>query len=215
MDVIAFVARKGGVGKSTLVCTFAVLAYQRAQRDAEPGQEALVAVIDQDHQGCTTRFFNARAGRPGPRLFKTTAGTLSVTLRGLRELGYSIVLVDSPPGHSDTIAAAMRAASEVVIPVRPSELDLEAARETIKMAVAAGVPYQVLLNDGTFRTRGVGAAKTALEKEGVPLLPVIHRRVDIPLAGGECVVERAPESTAAKEVTRAFHQLMGQPCREM
>ena len=213
MDVVAFAARKGGVGKTTHAATFAIHAYQQALRCAEPGQEPLVAVADLDHQGCATRFFKARGDKPGPVLIPATAGTLPDALDELRGLGCISVFIDCPPGHSDVVFAAMRFATVIVIPAKTSELDLMAIKETIKMAVAAGVDYQVLLNDGTYRTRGVGAAKTALEKEGVPQLPVIHRRVDIPLVGGECVLERAPNSTAANEVKRAFHELKVMPCQ--
>ena len=212
MFTLVFAARKGGVGKTTLTSTFAYIAYQRALRAAEPGRTPLVTAIDLDHQGCATRFFNARGGKPGPDLIEATLGTLPVILDELRELGYVAVFVDCPPAHGAVVAAAMRSATAVVIPAKSSELDLEATALTIKMAVAAGVPYWVLLNDGTFRTRAVGAAKTALEDMGVPLLPIVHRRVDIPLAGGETAIERAPESTAAKELMKAYDALEAMLC---
>ena len=216
MNVFVFAARKGGVGKTTLTSTFAVLAHLEAARDAAPGSTPpRIATIDCDSQGCCSQFFNSRSGkRPGPDLFEASLGTLPVILEELRELGYAATFVDCGPAHGAVVAAAMRAATVIVVPTKASELDLEAARKTVAMAEAAGTPYFLQLCDVTFRTRAVGSAKEKLEEMGLPLLPVVHRRVDIPLASGETVFDRAPDSTAAKEMRKAYRALTGglAPC---
>ncbi len=129
-------------------------------------------------------------------------------------MGYSEVFLDCAPGHGAVVDAAMRAATLVIIPCKPSELDLEATKETVQMATAIGVPYRVLLNDGTFRTRSMGATKAELEKLGLALLSVVHHRVDTMLSTGLTVNERLPCSTAAAEIMRAYDAMMGvlRPC---
>ena len=216
MNIIAFCARKGGCGKTTSAASLAICADQQARLFAEAGAPPpLIALIDLDPQGCLTKFFNQRdPGGPGPALVETSLRRLATTLNELESMGYTEVFLDCPPGHGAVVDAAMRAATLVIIPCKPSELDLEATKETVQMAVAVGAPYRVLLNDGTFRTRSMGAARTALLSLDLPLLSVVHHRVDTMLSSGLTVTERLPGSTAAAEIMRAHDAMRGvlRPC---
>ena len=207
MLVFAFAARKGGVGKTTLAISYAVCAYQEAQRAGDSDQP-LVSVVDLDSQGCATSCFNARDDQPGPVAHQAGVASLPLILNELEAQGYVAAFIDCPPGHGEITTAAMMAADVVVIPTKPSELDLAAAQKTIAMADTIGAPHILVVNDGHFRTKSVGEAVKQLRELGENP-SVVHRRVDTALAGGRTVTERALGSRAATEMMDAYDALKG------
>ena len=202
MIVIAMAARKGGVGKSLLTASLSVLfdRFLRAQwREqqlvgAPPGDEApipeepepaQVAVADFDPQGSLTAWHNRRVRMKGPVLIQATPASLSRDLAKLRRGGFKVVVIDTPPGHSDITGHAMAAASMVVIPAKPGQHDLDATLATVAMARAIGARFVVAPNDATYRTVSMGALLRGL----VELIPSI---LTDNILGLEPATERLP-----------------------
>jgi chromosome partitioning protein len=63
-----------------------------------------------------------------------------------RQAGFEWVFIDTPPQMSGIVNDAVRAATLVVIPARPSVFDLDAVKETIAYARERRKPYAVVLN---------------------------------------------------------------------
>ena len=95
MQVIAIASRKGGAGKTTLTAHLAV-----AAETAGAGQ---VAVIDTDPQGGLAGWWNARAAET-PAWIDPTRHGLPAAVAAARASGYGVLLIDTPPSLTATIA---------------------------------------------------------------------------------------------------------------
>ncbi len=118
MHVIAFASQKGGSGKTTLAGHIAVEAERRG---AGP-----VALIDTDPQGSLSQWWNAREAER-PFFVRASDKGLEADLDKLRDGGVRLVIVDTPPAITATIGHVIAQAELVVIPTRPSPLDLRDA----------------------------------------------------------------------------------------
>src|SRR5215475_8460289 len=125
MNVIVFASRKGGSGKSTLTAQIAA----QAHKSSRP-----CLLIDADPQGSLTLWHGLRdTGEPA----------LRSGLRGVSDIlksakkDYDWVFIDTPPTVSSAVTDAIRAATLVIIPTRPTVFDLTAVRETIELCRGA------------------------------------------------------------------------------
>lgn len=141
MRTWAFVAQKGGGGKSSLAITLACLAQQE-------GEAALI--IDMDRQGSCTYWRGVR-GKDEPDVIAATIVELKPILRDAQRVGATLCLIDTA-GHEDAVSlAAIRAAGLIIVPVRPSLLDVASIADTAdllrdadKLGKAIAVLNQVL-----------------------------------------------------------------------
>ncbi len=196
IKVVTFSARKGGVGKTLLTASMAVLASQQAP----------TAIIDLDPQGCLTAWFDRRSLRE-PILAEVRPETLQQAPGEMAARGCEWLFIDTPPGFGDIVAEAMVLADLVVVPTKPGELDIEATLKTVAMAEALDVAYAVLPNDATFRSRAMGEAINYYRDAGLPLLSAVHHRVNLMLRKGLALPERSPNCTGSRELNRAWQEL--------
>jgi len=194
VQTIAFVAAKGGVGKTTLAASLAAAALAE-----DPGRK--VGIVDLDPQGSLTAWWNEREAE-APALYQVGKGSLQAQKLAPIMNGTSLLLLDCPPGFASIHEEAMRAGDLAIIPTAASALDLAAVASTVEMAERLGVPYLVALNRAVFNSRLAGQAVAALRQRGAFVLPPVHQRVAIAeaMASGRAVVETEPGSRAAQEV---------------
>lgn len=163
MTVIAVVALKGGVGKTTTAVYLSMVLGARGRR---------VVLADADHQASALRWVD-EAGGLGKGLL-TVGATTPEALRGLREVAAGAdVVIDTPPGDLRLIRAGLAQADLVLIPVRPTMLDLDRISETLNEVHNAGVPGVILLSQARNRTRSLAGARSALDQLGLPLLDTV------------------------------------------
>jgi chromosome partitioning protein len=165
---IAVVNLKGGVGKTTTAVHLAVgLARQ-----------APTVLVDSDPQGSASRWDQLAETLPCRTVSypKSDLGSRLPELMG----GASHLVIDTPPGHTDIVAAAVSSVDTVIIPVEPLAMDLDRLSPTIellsKTALANDPDVYVLLTRVRSRTRGSRSARELLEERGLPVL-----RTEIPL----------------------------------
>jgi chromosome partitioning protein len=195
--VLALLSQKGGSGKTTLAAHLAV-AFGGFRR---------VVLVDTDPQRSAAAWWRAReAARP--ELIEAEAEGITGTLRGIRAAGAGLVIIDSMPSVKSEIGSIARAADYVLIPCRPSILDLRAVGGTVELVKAARVAAAIVLN-AVPAARGVGEAsvtveaRRALAQYGVPVLSIaIGQRAVLAhaLAAGLAVEEYEPASRAAGEI---------------
>ncbi|MGD1954994.1 MAG: AAA family ATPase, partial [Sphingomonadales bacterium] len=118
MRVIAFASQKGGSGKTTLSGHMAVA--------AEKAGFGPVVLIDTDPQGSLSDWWNERQSDT-PAFARTSINRLAQDLEALREQGFKLAVIDTPPAITVAIQAVVSIADLVVIPTRPSPHDLRAA----------------------------------------------------------------------------------------
>ena len=131
MRVLALSSQKGGSGKTTLSGHLAV----QAQRVGY----GPVCLIDIDPQGSLADWWNEREDDM-PAFAQTTVARLGADLEVLRQQGFRLAVVDTPPAITMAIQSVIQVAELVVIPTRPSPHDLRAVGATVDLCERAGKP---------------------------------------------------------------------------
>lgn len=203
--IITIAQQKGGAGKTTLAAHLA-LAWAQTSR---------VAVIDIDPQASLATWFRLRRERLGA----LAPGIEVAALGGWRVAGeverqsrsHDIIVIDSAP-HAETEARiAVRAASLVLVPVQPSPMDVWATRPTLDLARQERVPTLLVLNRVPPRANLTEAMATELDALGAPVaMAQIGNRVALAsaLAEGRGILEAAPHSRAAEEITALAREVL-------
>ncbi len=200
MNVIVFASRKGGSGKSTLTAHIAAHAHKTSRP---------CLLIDADPQGSLTLWHGLR-GTGEPALKSGLRGVTDILKAAKRD--YEWAFVDTPPTVSALVTEAIRAATLVVIPTRPTVFDLTAVRETIDLCRSARKPYAVVVNSAPVRRDDQESPIVAQAREGLAKLRVpvwggqITHRTNflLALAAGEGAREYDPDSPAAAEIARLW-----------
>jgi chromosome partitioning protein len=201
MVVITVASRKGGSGKSTLTAHLAAYANKASRR---------CLLIDADPQGSLTLWHSLRKGGD-PLLRNATRGIDNLVKAG-RDAGIEWIFIDTPPQMGGIANDAIRAATLVVIPARPSLFDLDAVKETMAYCRERRKPYAVVLNGapprrGNAESSVCTEARASLEQLKAPVWSgqITHRSTySLALTQGEGAREYEPDSQAATEIARVF-----------
>ena len=169
MHTIAIINAKGGAGKTTLALHLAVADVQQGRN---------VAVLDLDPQG-TAAGWGERRGSSAPVVLATAPSRLGAEQERVAGAGADVLYLDTPPrwAGADTAArVAASAADLMVVPMRPSFVDLEATVATLERIQAVTAARVVAVLNGC-ATRGSDAddAEQALADRGVEVCPVRDR----------------------------------------
>ncbi len=166
MPVVAIVNQKGGTGKTTLATNLAsVLAEKGA-----------VLLLDADPQASSQNWAASDWASPDALVVKGVAnGNLLQEVRSMAG-DYDWIIIDGPPGITKTSADAVRAADLVLIPAKPSPLDVWAASEIVaavqaRQKTANGMPKAAfVITMAQPRTRLGREIDAALTELGIPVL---------------------------------------------
>jgi chromosome partitioning protein len=201
MNVIVFASRKGGSGKSTLTAHLAAHA-------SRPSRGCLV--VDADPQGSLSLWHELR-GSDRPALRRAMRG-VEEAVKAARREGCEWVFIDTPPNMSSVVGEAIRLATLVVIPARPSVFDIAAVTDTIGLCRELKKPYAVVINAAPARRNDAQAAIVADARAGLEAIKVplwsgqITQRSDFSFAlgAGAGAKEFDPDSLAAAEMAQLW-----------
>jgi chromosome partitioning protein len=193
MRIVAMASQKGGSGKTTLSGHLAVQA-QRAGHGP-------VVLIDIDPQGSLSDWWNERTDEY-PAFGQTTVARLAADLETLRQQGFKLAVIDTPPAITMAIQSVINVAELVVVPTRPSPHDLRAVGATVDLCDRAGKPLIFVVNAATPKARITSDAAIALSQHGTVAPITIHQRTDFAasMIDGRTVMECDPKSKSAAEV---------------
>ena len=135
MRVVVLANSKGGVGKTTLAAALAVRAAAESKR---------VALLDLDPQESLSAWWERRGKEKNPKLFEVDAATEAIEL--LMSEGWDWVFIDTPPSKLELIEPGVAAADLVLIPCRPSALDIEQVDIVVELCETHGKPFAFVLN---------------------------------------------------------------------
>lgn len=155
--VICLASTKGGVGKTTLAAALAVRAAADKKR---------VALVDADGQQSLAFWYTLRGAPDNPKWLDTDCTAENIGLIG-RD-GYEYVLVDTPPALMEQIGEAVHVSDLVLIPVRPSVIDLHAVQATVEICEELKAPFVFVLNH-VDSERAANSADDVLSKMGTVL----------------------------------------------
>ena len=197
MKTIAVVSQKGGAGKTNIAVNLAGMAVCRGLQ---------CAVIDLDPQSSAKAWHDIR-NREYPVVISAQSSRLQEILEKAGQSGADLVILDTAP-HSETAAlAAARQSDLILIPCRPSVLDLKAIVTSIDLSSLAKKDASVVLNGIPARGLLATEASAVIAGYGVELVPVMigYRAAFVhSLTMGNSVVEYESTSKAADEITALF-----------
>jgi chromosome partitioning protein len=196
--IIAVINQKGGVGKTTLSISLAAALASRKQR---------VLLVDADPQGSALDWVAVRKEEDAPfAAVGIPKPILHVELPKMVK-DYDAVVIDGPPRIYEVARSAVMASDIVLIPVLPSQFDVWAAEETVKLLEQCAT-YKKSLKAAFLINRRV--ANTAIGRDVAKALkqypqPVLHsticqRVAFAESARGRTVLELDADSVASKEI---------------
>lgn len=198
MRTIALATQKGGAGKTTITASLAVAAAEAGER---------VAALDIDPQGSLMGWGDMRDDEAVAVDRPTSDQLLQLPaiLAALKQQGFTVVFLDTAGVEGSAGNLAMKAADLVLIPARPSSLDLKATMPTVETLMRLGMKdnFAFVLNQCPpgRNSRSTEAAK-GLAMFGVLADPALTQRADHQdaIAAGQGVTEYAPDGKAAGEL---------------
>jgi chromosome partitioning protein len=161
--VVTLAATKGGVGKTTLTTGLAVRAAEESQR---------VALLDLDPQESTSSWYDRRnpSGKSAnPKLFEVDATTEAIEL--FVSEGWEWVFIDTPPARIELIEPGIVVADFVLIPCRPSALDIEQIDIAVELCEQHSKPFAFVLNHAPASWKLTKTSTAYLQKTGRTVLP--------------------------------------------
>ena len=197
MRVLALASQKGGSGKTTLSGHLAV--------QAERSGSGPVALIDIDPQGSLADWWNERKDET-PAFAQTTVARLAADLEALRQQGFRLAVIDTPPAITMAISGVIQVAELILIPTRPSPHDLRAVGATVDLCDRAGKPLLFVVNAATPRAKITHEAAVALSQHGTVAPVTLHQRIDFAasMIDGRTVMEINPAGRSAQEVAELW-----------
>ncbi len=195
--IISVINQKGGVGKTTLSVNLAA---------ALAGRKLRVLVVDADPQGSALDWVAARGQDTPFAVIGMSKPILHLELPKMAK-DFDVVLIDGPPRVYDVAKSAVMASDAVLIPVLPSQFDVWAAEETVKLLQECAT-YKTHLKAAFVINRkiantaiGRDVAK-ALKQYPQPVLQttVCQRVAFAESAHGRTVLELDADSAASKEI---------------
>lgn len=199
-QVVVFASQKGGSGKTTLSGHIAV--------QAELAGAGPVALIDTDPQGSLAKWWNVRDSET-PVFAQVSVPDLPRDIAILRDNGIKLIIIDTPPAVTSSIAEVITHADLVVLPTRPSPHDLRAVGPTVDIVEYQQKSLVFVVNAATVRARITGETAVALSQHGTVAPVTLHHRVDFAasMIDGRTVGEVNPNSKSAKEVASLWEYL--------
>jgi chromosome partitioning protein len=208
--IISLVNQKGGVGKTTLSTHIATALAARKKR---------VLLVDADPQGSALDWEASREGRGGASLFAVMGLPKRILHVELPKLAgdYDVIIIDGPPRIYEVSRSAIGASNVVLIPVQPSQYDVWAAEETVKL-VQECIEYNSKLKAAFVINRKI--ANTAIGRDvkkalaryaSVPVLKAtVTQRVAFAESAtqGRTVFELGRDSMASKEINALVQEVI-------
>ena len=198
MPIVAIVNQKGGSGKTTLAIN---LSWALATTER-------VLLLDADPQGSAQDWAHDSDNSPeGLTVMGAGKGGLLGQVRSLAP-SYDWIIIDGPPGISRVSAEAVRAADVVLIPTKPSPLDVWAATDIVdavraRQKSSKGVPRAAFVISMVDRRTRLGKEiDAALADMGIPVFQArTTHRAEYPKASnrGDSVLE-GRDKTARDEI---------------
>lgn len=191
MKKIAIVAQKGGVGKTTMAVNLTIAAGPKT------------ALFDLDPQESAVIWADRRKAE-APHVEFLTERRLPDGLKAAEQQGFTLAIIDTPPAAGPQAFTAAEAADLVLIPCRPSLVDLDAIRRTAQLIKSAEILAYVVFNAAPpGATTLLEDARAIVEASGLVVAPVVLRersayRAAWPLGKG--VSETEPKGKASEEI---------------
>ena len=197
MQVIAIISQKGGAGKTTLALNLAVASEMTGQS---------TAIFDLDPQASSMGWKDSRV-EDYPAVVSLHSARISYYLDKARRSGAKLVIFDTAPHSQKDALEAAQVSDLILIPCKPSLVDLRAISSSVKIAHLAEKPVVAILTQTQTRGSLTNEAAEAIKSYEIDLAPItIGNRMAFVHAftAGKGVLEIEPQSKASEEITALF-----------
>lgn len=187
MQTIVVNSQKGGSGKSTLCRVLSVEASRAGLS---------VYLIDFDRDGHTLTNWHQTREAEEPRRVELSIAGLGEGLKLLEHQRADLVLIDTPPNSIQDMAEIFPLADLVLVPIKPTPDDLQAAAVTVAKLKALRLPFLFVITQ----------AIAALSHHGPVAETLLVNRVVYPAAftDGRTPQEVDLKGQAAREVGKLW-----------
>jgi len=167
MHTLSIVCQKGGVSKTTTAINLAVAAHLAGKA---------VLVIDLDMQASAFGWHQTREDKSLPVL-ATHPAALKGVLDVARAQGVDLVIIDTAAKTESDALVAIEVADTVLIPCRPSAMDLRSIMNTVRLCKTRDIAPHVLLTQVEPQGKAADESREALKQLGIDVLDcVVGRR---------------------------------------
>ncbi len=204
LRVIALLGQKGGSGKTTLAVHLGVAAQERG---------SVVGILDTDPQGSAHAWVSLRVNGD-PAVARLRPQHVEAYLGKARALGVRLVVIDTAPHASTAVYDAVVHADLVLLPCRPTVLDLAAIDRAVVIAEAAKRPGAFVMNACQPRCEETALSRSVLETYPFPIAPVAigQRQAYVrAMSTGRAVTEFEPQGKAAEEMRALWRWIESRP----
>ncbi|HRJ34237.1 MAG TPA: ParA family partition ATPase [Fimbriimonadaceae bacterium] len=210
--IFSIVNQKGGVGKTTLSIHLADGLFKRGRK---------VALIDADAQNSSLLWSAARTGENLFPVMNMAKDTLYKEIQSLSG-AFDDIVIDGPPRVASILKAAIAAADVVIVPVKPSSVDVWAATDVVQLIqevqnIKEGLRATFVINERRPNTRLARDVEEALKQLGLEVTATsIHSRsaYAVSIGAGQTVFDIEPNGKAAAEMSRLIDELTHAPKRK-
>lgn len=199
MPIVGVLNQKGGAGKTTFSCHFAVELSKRGYS---------VAIVDTDPQGNASSWRALRAPDDVLVVKVTDPRSIGSQSRALANK-YDVVIIDGAAVAADPMVASVKVADSILIPCQPAPKDIWSTSDLVDLILArhqisGGLPPSAFIVNGAKKGTILGREiDDALLKLGLPVFDNrIHERELYKLVDktGSVAQELEPGGDAAKEI---------------
>ena len=205
MNVIAVVAQKGGVGKTTVSQCLAVEALR---------QGIAAAIIDTDPQKSAAEWGSQREQNQidAPAVLPLGSRPLKALVEELKKRGAQLVVIDTPPHSAPAINAALDVSTAAIMVTRPNPMDVRALEATWTIVNRMKKPAATVFTQTPpgNRAKALALALGRLRELDIPHCPTpLSYTLSYPYAQAEAlaVQEREPTSKARAEMAEVWSWL--------
>lgn len=200
--VIALLGQKGGSGKTTLAVHLGVAAQESGYS---------VGILDCDPQGSAHSWVSLRVNGD-PAVARLRPQQVDAYLETAKKLRLNLMVIDTAPHATTAVYDAIVRADLVLLPCRPTVLDLSAIERAVVIAEAAKRPGAFVLNACQPRCEETTLSRGVLETYPFPLAPVAigQRQAYVrAMSTGSAVTEFEPHGKAAAEMRTLWSWIAG------
>jgi len=197
MQTIAIISQKGGAGKTTIALNLAVIAELTGQS---------TVIIDLDPQASAKSWHDIRENET-PVVISAHASQLNSALEVAKDNGAGLTIIDTAPHSESDALKAARASDFILIPCRPSLLDIQAIASTRELVFLSKTPAMAVISSAPPRGNLANEAKEVITNSGLTVSPVvIHQRASFvhSLTLGKAVIEYEPDGKATQEMKALY-----------